>query len=223
MGDNFHFFYSIKPIYIHQKFLGLIPFSIDLNNAQNVTRKSRWNIFYTWLVVIFTSCVTITKLTLDYGKQGNFLFKISEFLTRLLIFLAACATLIINIIRGQEVFNQVIKKIIFVDKQIWHHDLPAIYRRSRSLLIKLMLLYIPFEFSFITVDLIWKEQRFTEFMFLLDLINTSIVIQIVLVSCLLIQRFNRIDKLLEEYFPEMDEKKFFFQKQLCTENLTKNG
>ena len=214
MEDKINFFYTIKPFYIHHKFLGLIPFSIDLTNTENVTRKSKCNILYSSFVIVFSCSLSAVRLSLENGMQENTVYKINEFLTRVLIITAAFVTWILNMIRGQEVFNRMIKKIIPVDKQIWHHDLPAIYRASRSSLIKMMLIYIPFESSLVIVDTIWNKK--IDIMFIFDIVNTSIVIQIVLLSWLLLKRFNQINKLLDEYFPKIYDK-MFLQKQLCSE------
>ena len=206
MKNNINFLYAIKPFYIHQKLLGLVPFTIDLNNSENLTRKCRWNILYTSFLAVAITCFNTVKFYFDFEDQGNFLFKLSEFLTRILIFTSAIVTLLLNIICGRESFNRVIEKIILVDKHIWHHDLPGIYRKTRSVLIKVILIYIPFELSLIIVDLIWDDdfEIFSEVMFILDIINASIVMQIVLLSWLLIQRFDRIHNLLELYFPQIN-------------------
>lgn len=181
MDENINFFYSIKPIYLYQKVLGLIPFSIDLNDPNNVIQISKWNILYTTFVSVFITFVISTNFWLDIKRQGDVLFKISEHLTRSLVYISAIFTLILNIIRARGNFNLVIKKIVLVDKLIWHHELTTMYRGNRRFLIKIMLIYLPLEYGFILANMFLYEHKNKEFlaaslMYTLDIINTAIII-----------------------------------------------
>ena len=74
-----------------------------------------------------------------------------------------------------------------------------------------MLIYIFLEYGYIFIDIFIVNNQvydINSFVFIPDLINISVVFQIVLLSWLLIQRFNRITNTLEDYQPDVEIKNF---------------
>ena len=204
MEEHINLFYAIKPLYIFQKFFGIFPFSVDFKNSQDIFQNSRWNMFYTTFIVVLIIIVNTSNYWFDDIPLEELIFKINEIFTRSFILISAVITLSLNLIRGREIFNRVIKKIVLVDEQIWQQELPTIYRATRVLVIKVMLIYIFVELGFILLEwiLFGFGNGFSNLEYISYIINTSTIMQITLLTWLLIQRFNQIGKILEEYNPE---------------------
>ena len=211
MEDHINLFYAIKPVYIYQKLFGLIPFSIDLENSKNTIRNSKRNILYTTFVLLAISIIILNFFFVDIQTMNISFFSICDFSLRGLMLTPVVCTLTMNMIRGPQIFNRVINKILLVDEQIWQYDLPRIYRGTRMLLIKVMLIYVVVEYGYLLLDFIVIEYKkgFTNLMYITDIINSAVLLQIVLLYWLLISRFNQIIKRLEEYEPETDRKRLF--------------
>lgn len=227
MVDHVNFFHAIEPIFIYQKLIGLIPFSINLENPENVIQMSIWDVLYTSCLVLLIICPNVTRIWLNFQNPVYFLFKISDYLTRLLVITSAIVTLILNMVLARLTFNQAIKKIILVDKIIWHHELPIIYRKTRTFLIKLLLIYIFVNCGIILMSVfVYGDLRNKDFLgyfiFIPNIINSSFILQFVLLCWLLLQRFNQIDKTLEVFDPEVKVKNFF-QNELILQAKTKRG
>ena len=204
MEDHINLFYAIKPVYIYQKLFGLIPFSIDLENSKNTIRNSKRNILYTTFVLLAISIIILNFFFVDIQTMNISFFSICDFSLRGLMLTPVVCTLTMNMIRGPQIFNRVINKILLVDELIWQHDLPRIYRGTRMFLIKVMLIYIFVEYGYLLVEFIVIEykQGFTNLMYINEIVNYAVLMQIVLMSWLMIQRFNRIVIKLEEYEQE---------------------
>ena len=223
MENKINFVYAIRPVFIYQKIIGLIPFSIHLENPVNVVQISKWNILYTIFVAVSSTFVILVKFWLEYRSQGNFMFKASGYLTRVFIFISAIFMLIRNLFWARKNFNRVIKKIILVDQLIWHQDLASKYRGNRSCSIKFICIYIFIEYGVVFVNSIRKNDIISILMNLLDTINTAIIMQMLFLSWLLIQSFNQIHKRLKTYNPNVEVKIFLQCKATSPEVETKNG
>ena len=201
MEEHINLFYAIKPLYIFQKFFGIFPFSMDFKNSQDIFQNSRWNMFYTTFVVVLIIIINSSYFLFDHLHLEELVYKISDHLTRIFIVISAVISLSLNMIRGREIFNRVIKKIVPVDEQIWQQELPTIYRATRMLVIKVMIIHIFIESGFTLQDclLFGFDDGFPNLMYVTDIINTTIIIHITLLTWLLIQRFSRIGKILEDY------------------------
>ena len=196
-GGNF--FTSLRPIYLFNKILGLIPFTL---NASNEIVVHWWDVAYAGAVVATTFVNAILKAitgTLLYEKVFELSYIVSEHLTTQLIFLTI---LLSSFISGKSIRNLRILygKIIFSEYLIYNtKKLQDISRRNCLVAILSIVMAFGMEIIFTIFYILETNSPNVApkyFIFTMtwvcEIINTSILMQLLFWFWLFNQRFNEI-------------------------------
>lgn len=225
-----NFFDVVRPIYIYNKFLCLMPFSVTSNNEKVIFSHSPLSLIYGIFLLVFIS--VSTYLNADYILNRSFEKKVDLFALQS-VYLLSTITCIFSIVYyffyAKKYFSSIFDKISSIDILLYGVNLNSIYHQNRRNSVKILFIHFVFEIINRSID-IYNEILFQSWFYftsiLVECINLSLTLQFLFWIWLLNQKFKYIDEKIENdsnsHLINSEERNIFLKKPILVQSIDQN-